>query len=132
MFEQATVGHTVAMHSTLRTSICAALIAAVATFSAPAQPARANTTSTLLIGAAAAAAAFTAINVTNKNKKANTLVGHLRNGDAVYADGHVIRRNGAKYYPGDNGQTLSCSNMQCSIVGQNGVYNGHHYGYTHH
>jgi len=44
----------------LRTSVTAALVAAVLGLSVPA-PVKANTTSTLLIGAAAAAAALTAI-----------------------------------------------------------------------
>lgn len=116
----------------LRTSIIAALIVAVVGLSAPAQPAKASTISTLLIGAAAAAVALTAVNVTNKNNKANSLVGHLPNGDAVYADGHVTQRSGAKYYPGDHGQTLQCANQRCRVVGQNGMYNGHKYAYTHH
>jgi hypothetical protein len=115
----------------LRTPLTAALIAAVLGLAVPA-PAKADTTSTLLIGAAAAAAAFTAINVTNKNRKANSLAGYLANGDAVYADGHVTTRSGGKYYPGDHGQTLQCANDRCRIVGQNGMYNGHKYGYTHH
>jgi hypothetical protein len=117
---------------TFRTSITAALIVAVIGFSAPAQPAKASTVSTLLIGAAAAAVALTAVNVTNKNNKANSLTGYLPNGDAVYADGHVTQRNGAKYYPGDHGQTLQCASQRCRVVGQNGMYNGHKYAYTHH
>jgi hypothetical protein len=116
----------------LRSSVTAALVAALLGLSIPAQPAKADTTSTLLIGAAAAAAAFTAINVTNKNRKANSLAGYLGNGDAVYADGHVTTRSGNKYYPGDHGQTIQCANQHCRIVGQNGMYNGHKYGYTHH
>jgi hypothetical protein len=116
----------------LRTSITAALIVALVGLSAPAQPAKASTVSTLLIGAAAAAVALTAVNVTNKNNKANSLSGYLPNGDAVYADGHVTQRSGAKYYPGDHGQTLQCANQRCRVVGQNGMYNGHKYAYTHH
>jgi hypothetical protein len=115
----------------IRTSIAAALAVAVLGLSAP-QPARANTTSTLLIGAAAAAGIFTAINVSNKNAKANSLAGYTQSGDAVYADGHVMTRSGQKYYPGDRGQTLQCANNRCSVVGQNGEYRGHHYGMTHH
>jgi hypothetical protein len=115
----------------LHTSVTAALVVAVLGLSVPA-PAKADTFSTLLIGAAAAGVALTAINVSNKNHKANSLAGYLPNGDAVYADGHVITHSGAKYYPGDHGQTLQCQNQHCRIVGQNGMYNGHKYGYTHH
>ena len=115
----------------IRTSIAAALAVAVLGLSAP-QPARANTTSTLLIGAAAAAGIFTAINVSNKNAKANSLAGYTSSGDAVYADGHVMTRSGQKYYPGDHGQTLQCASNRCAVVGQNGEYRGHHYGNTHH
>jgi hypothetical protein len=116
---------------TLRTSVTAALIAGVMGVSVPA-PVKADTLSTLLIGAAAAGAAFTAINVTNKNRKANSLAGYLPNGDAVYADGHVMTHSGTKYYPGDHGQTLQCQDQRCRIVGTNGMYNGHKYGYTRH
>jgi hypothetical protein len=115
---------------TIRNSIAAALAVAVLGLSAP-QPARANTTSTLLIGAAAAAGIFTAINVSNKNAKARSLVGYTRNGEAVYADGHVMTRSGQKYYPSDRGQTLQCANNRCVEVGNNGDYRGHHYGMTH-
>ena len=118
------------MNIRIHSSIAAALVVAVLGLSAPA-PAKANTFSTLLIGAAAAGAALTAINVTNKNNKARALAGYLPNGDAVYQDGHVATRSGGKYYPGDHGQTLQCENQRCRIVGTNGNYNGHHYRMTH-
>lgn len=116
--------------SRTRTSIAAALAAAVLALSAP-QPAKADTTSTLLIGAAAAAGIFTAVNVSNKNAKANQVVGHTSSGNTVYADGHVISRNGQKYYPSDRGETLQCSNGNCNTVGSNGNYRGHRYTRTH-
>jgi hypothetical protein len=120
------------MSNYFRTSIAAAVLAAVTALSMPAQPAKANTTSTLLIGAAAAAAALTAINVSNKNAKANARAGYLPNGDSVYQDGHVQTRNGGKYYPGDRGQTLQCQSNRCRVAGQNGMYNGRRYASTHH
>ena len=95
-------------------------------------PARANTTSTLILIGAAVAAAATIINVNNKNQKANTLVGYLSNGDRVYADGHVVTRSGAIYYPGDHGRTLQCQYQRCRIVGTNGLYQGRRVGYQNH
>jgi hypothetical protein len=98
----------------------------------PAAPARANTTSTLILIGAAAAILGTAINVSNKNRQANSVVGYLPNGDRVYADGHAVASNGTTYYPGDQGQTLSCQNNRCRIAGTNGMYNGRRVGYENH
>jgi hypothetical protein len=119
------------MTTSIRTSIAAALAVAVLGLSAP-QPAKADTTSTLLIGAAAAAIGLTAANVINKNNKANASAGYLSNGDHVYQDGHVVTRSGQKYYPSDRGDTIQCQNNRCTTVGTNGSYKGHHYGMTHH
>jgi hypothetical protein len=109
---------------TLRTATAALLIAAFA-FSASVRPAKANTTSTLLITAAAVAAIATGINVAEKNARANTVVGYLRNGSVVYADGHVVAPNGQSWYPGNYNQSIACNGQYCSIV--NDTYN---YGYT--
>lgn len=98
----------------------------------PATPARANTTTTAILIGAAAALAATAINVSNKNRVANTVVGYLPNGDTVYQDGHVVIRSGQAYYPGDHGRTLSCRNQRCTIVGTNGTYNGRNVGFQNH
>lgn len=98
----------------------------------PATPARANTTTTAILIGAAAALAATAINVSNKNRVANTVVGYLPNGDTVYQDGHVVIRSGQAYYPGDHGRTLSCRSQRCTIVGTNGTYNGRNVGFQNH
>lgn len=98
----------------------------------PAAPARANTTSTLILIGAAVGLISTAINVASKNRQANTVVGTLSNGDTVYADGHVATRNGQTYYPGDHGQTLQCQYNRCAIAGTNGTYQGRFVGYDDH
>ena len=98
----------------------------------PAAPARANTTSTLILIGAAAAILGTAINVSNKNRQANSVVGYLSNGDRVYADGHVVTSGGATYYPGAHGQPLQCQSNRCTIAGTNGMYNGRRVGYQNH
>lgn len=116
----------------LITRTAPAALLSVLMVAGPATPVRANTTSTLILIGAAVAAAATAINVNNKNQKANTLIGYLANGDRVYADGHVVTRNGGTYYPGDHGQTLQCQDMRCAIVGTNGMYRGRHVGFQNH
>lgn len=113
-------------------TVPAALMSALMFVGPGAAPARANTTSTLLLVGAAAALISTAINVSNKNRQANTLVGYLSNGDRVYADGHVVTRDGQTYYPGDHGQTLQCQNQRCTVVGTNGMYRGRRVGYQNH
>lgn len=118
--------------TTLFTRAAPAALLSLLMVAAPVQQARANTTSTLILIGAAVAAAATAINVSSKNAKANDLVGYLSNGDRVYADGHVVTRNGGTYYPGDHGRTLQCQNQRCQIVGTNGMYNGRDVGYQNH
>lgn len=115
----------------LSIAIPAAAMAAVMLLG-PAAPVRANTTTTAILIGAAAALAATAINVSNKNRVASTVVGYLPNGDTVYQDGHVVTRSGQTYYPGDHGRTLSCQNQRCTIVGTNGRYNGRNVGFQHH
>jgi hypothetical protein len=109
---------------TLRSATAALLITAFA-FSSSVRPAKADTTSTLLITAAAVAAIATGINVAEKSAKANTVVGYLRNGSVVYADGHVVAPNGQSWYPGNYNQSIACNGQYCSIV--NNTYDD---GYT--
>ncbi|MEO6835037.1 MAG: hypothetical protein ABI231_03905 [Candidatus Tumulicola sp.] len=75
-------------------SVVAALIVSSMAIGSAVQPARADTTTTLLITAAAAIGLMTAINVSQKNAKAHQFVGYLPDGSSVYADGHVVARNG--------------------------------------
>lgn len=109
---------------TLRSATAALLVTAFA-FSSSVRPAKADTTSTLLITAAAVAAIATGVNVAEQSAQANTVVGYLRNGSVVYADGHVVAPNGQAWYPGNYGQSIACNGQYCSIV--NDSYN---YGYT--
>ncbi len=109
---------------TLRSATAALLITAFA-FSSSVRPAKADTTSTLLITAAAVAAIATGINVAEKSAKANTVVGYLRNGSVVYADGHVVAPNGQSWYPGNYNQSIACNGQYCSIVNDSYTY-----GYT--
>ena len=111
----------------LRSAAAAALVAAIA-FGSMARPAKANTTTTLLITAAAVAGLVTGINVLEKNAKARTVVGYLPNGSVVYADGHVVAPNGQSWYPGNFGQTIACNGQYCVIQGGNGYPYG--YGYN--
>ena len=110
----------------LRSAVATLVMSSMALGAAIA-PAKADTTSTLLITAAAVAALMTGINVAEKNAKANQLVGYLPNGNAVYADGHVVARNGQIWYPGNQGENIQCNGGQCYIVGANMGYGG--YGY---
>lgn len=92
-------------------------------------PARADTSTTrnLIYGAAVAAAAFTLYNVEHKHQLATSVQGYLPDGSTVYRDGRVVSPNGYSWYPGNNGQTVACSNQYRTI---NGNYNnGYGYGY---
>jgi hypothetical protein len=107
-----------------------AALAAAGTLSlstvAPASADEAASTRNIILGAAAIAGIAIEANVAHKNAETNTISGYLPDGSAVYGDGHVVARNGYSYYPGNNGQTVSCSNGQCSIAYTNGnanVYN---------
>lgn len=108
----------------LRSGVATLIMTSMA-LGAAIQPAKADTTSTLLISAAAVAALMTGINVAEKNAKANQLVGYLPNGSPVYADGHVVARNGAVWYPGNQGENIACNGYQCTIVGANMGYGGY-------
>jgi hypothetical protein len=105
----------------LRSGVATLIMSSMA-LGAAIQPAKADTTSTILISAAAVAALMTGINVAEKNAKANQLVGYLPNGSPVYADGHVVARNGAIWYPGNQGENIQCNGYQCVIVGANMGY----------
>lgn len=107
----------------LRSGVATLIMSSMA-FGYTIQPAKADTTSTLLITAAAVAALMTGINVAEKNAKANQLVGYLPNGSPVYADGHVVARTGQVWYPGNQGENIQCNGGQCMIVGANMGYYG--------
>lgn len=111
----------------LRSGVATLIMSSMA-FGFSIQPAKADTTSTLLITAAAVAALMTGVNVAEKNAKANQLVGYLPNGSRVYADGHVVARTGAVWYPGNQGENIQCNGYQCAIVGQSVGYGGYGYG----
>src|ERR1700683_1513255 len=102
---------------TLRSATAALLITAFA-FSSFVRPAQVAFTSQPLITAAAVAAIATGINVAEKSAKANTVVGYLRNGSVVYADGHVVAPNGQSWYPGNYNQSIACNGQYCSIVNE--------------
>jgi len=95
------------------------------------QPARADqaaSTRNTIIGIGAfIAGALIAANVSSKNAAANTVVGNTRDGATVYEDGHVVDRNGYSYYPGNDGQTVSCNNGYCTIDGNGNTYAGNQY-----
>jgi hypothetical protein len=94
----------------------AALVLGAVLVSSMGLPAKADTTTNnLLYGAAAAIAAFTLYNVEHKQQLANAVEGYLSDGSTVYQDGRVVSRNGQTWYPGDNGQTVACSNQYCTI-----------------
>ncbi|MGZ3497557.1 MAG: hypothetical protein ACXWNK_18120 [Vulcanimicrobiaceae bacterium] len=120
------------MKNNILRPMLASLVVGATLVSATALPAKADSAATtrLLAGAAAAAAIFTAVNVEHKHQIANTIQGYLPNGSTVYADGHVVSRNGRSWYPGNNGQEIACDgNQQCSITGNrsnNGGYNGNY------
>ena len=107
------------------------VVSSTALFAVPV-PAKADTTSTLLITAAAAVALMTGINVAEKSAKAHQVVGYLQNGSIVYADGHVVAPNGMSWYPGNVGENISCNAGRCYIVGPGGYPGGYPgaYGYN--
>lgn len=110
------------MNNTIVRSSLAALALAGMLATATAAPARADgaaSTRTIIAGLAAAAAIATIVNVDNKNAEANRVVGYLQDGSTVYADGRVVARNGYAWYPGNNGQAVSCNGQQCYLVASN-------------
>ena len=92
---------------------------------APARADGAATTRTIIGAAAAIAGIATAINVENKHREANQVVGYLSDGSTVYADGHVVAPNGQSWYPGNQGQQVACNGQTCYLNG-----NGNGYGYN--
>lgn len=110
-------------------SAAATLVMSAMAFGGAVQPAKADTTSTLIITAAAAIGLMTAINVTQKNAKARQLIGYMPDGSQVYADGHVVARNGQTWYPGNYGQNIACNGQQCYVTGGNVGYGQAPYGY---
>jgi hypothetical protein len=106
-------------------SVVAALVMSSMAFGTAIAPAKADTTTTLLITAAAAIGLMTAVNVAQKNAKAHQVVGYLPNGAVVYADGHVVNRNGQSWYPGNYGENIACNGQQCYITGGNGAQVGY-------
>jgi|SRR5450755_3264572 hypothetical protein len=97
---------------------------------APASADSAASTRNIILGAAAIAGLAIEANVAHKNAQANTVSGYLPDGSAVYGDGHVVESNGYSYYPGNNGQTVACSNGRCGIANTNAdgnAYNGNAY-----
>jgi hypothetical protein len=116
--------------SILRSGVAALALGGILA-SATALPARADTSTTrnIIYGAAAAAAAFTLYNVEHKHQIATTVQGYLPDGSTVYADGHVVSRNGQTWYPGNYGQSVACSNQYCTINGSNNGY-GYNRGYN--
>lgn len=76
-----------------------------------------------IIGAAAAIIGIaTAVNVSNKNQVANTVEGYLPDGSVVFEDGHVVDRNGNSWYPGNQGEQISCNGQSCDIISNGGGY----------
>ena len=115
------------MKNSILRSVVGALTLGAVLFSSMGSPAKAdtNTTNDILYGAAAAAAAFTLYNVEHKHALATTVEGYLPDGSVVYQDGHVVSPNGSSWYPGNNGETVACSNQYCTVNGTNGGYYGY-------
>jgi hypothetical protein len=112
----------------LTTSITALALAAGFSFAtiAPASADQAAATRNQILGGLALIAGVaTAVNVSNKNARANTIQGYTPDGSTVYQDGHVALADGQSYYPGNQNQSISCDNGNCSVYG-NG-YNGNGY-----
>ncbi len=79
-----------------------------------------------IIGAAAAIIGIaTAVNVSNKNRVANTVEGYLPDGSVVFEDGHVVDRNGNSWYPGNQGEQIACNGQSCDITSIGAGYSLH-------
>ncbi len=121
------------MNTFLRTSLASIALMGVfmTSLGAPARADGAATTRTIIGIAAGVAAIATAVNVSNKHRKASTVVGYLSDGSTVYADGHVVSPNGYSWYPGNQGQQVACNGQSCYLYnnGQNnyGYNNGYNY-----
>ncbi|HTU71790.1 MAG TPA: hypothetical protein VMF11_15915 [Candidatus Baltobacteraceae bacterium] len=110
--------------SILRSTLAAVALAGVlsASLAAPAK-ADTGTTNTILGILAGVAAVATVENVAHKDAVANTVEGYTRDGSTVYEDGHVVAPNGYSWYPGNQGQSISCNDGSCVIYGNNGWQN---------
>ncbi len=104
---------------------------------APAKADGAASTRNIFFGAAALIAGVAIeSNVARKNAAANNVQGYLQDGSTVYQDGRVVDRNGQTYYPGNQGQAVSCNGQSCWVTnnGQtaynNGSYGNGSYGNT--
>lgn len=117
------------MRNSILALVSAVLVATVGISTV--QPAKADgaaSTRAIILGAAALVAGVAvSANAAHKRQVANTVVGYLQDGSAVYQDGHVVSPNGQSYYPSTYGQTVACSNQTCYLSGGNG--NGP-YGYN--
>ena len=94
---------------------------------APAKADGAASTRNIFLGAAALIAGVAIeSNVARKNASANNVQGYLQDGSTVYQDGHVVDRNGQSYYPGNEGQQVSCNGQSCYVTnnGQTAYDNG--------
>jgi len=116
-------------------TIGAACMAATIAFGSTIRPAAADqaavTRNTILGAAAAIAIGLTVSNVAHKDAVANTVEGYTPDGATVYEDGHVVLPNGQSYYPGNNGQSISCNGGSCGIYSSYGYapYAGYQYSY---
>lgn len=96
---------------------------------APAKADGAASTRNIFLGAAALIAGVAIeSNVARKNNQANTVTGYLQDGSTVFADGHVVDRNGQSYYPGNNGQQVSCNGQSCYVSNNGQGYGSGQYG----
>ncbi len=112
----------------IKTALAAsALIATLGISTAtPAKADGAASTRNILLGAAALVTGIAIEqNVANKNARANSITGYTQDGGTVYGDGSIVYGNGQKYYPGDDGQQVSCNGQSCVVSnGGNAGYFG--------
>ena len=115
--------------SVIRT-LTAVAIAMTLAFGSTVKPAAADqaaaTRNLIFGGIAALAIGLTASNVAHKDAVANTVEGYTPDGSTVYEDGHVVLPDGQSYYPGNQGQSISCNGGACAI----GVYGYNDAGYN--
>lgn len=108
------------MNTLLRSSVAAfALGATVLTTTLP-QPAladgRASTRNLILAGAAVLLLGGAAVNANHHRSNGNRVVGYLRDGSAVYADGHIVDVNGDAWNPADRGLQVACDGERCRLT----------------
>jgi hypothetical protein len=99
-----------------------------------AQPARADgatSTRNIILGVAALATGLIiSNNVAQKNQLANTVAGYTPQGDTVFQDGRVVDRYGNSYYPGNQGESISCQDNSCQIIAADNANQGYYNGYN--